>query len=249
MLWTDTTKILIDCGLGSMKNTRQILEQAASDVNSINAVIVSHMHFDHISHYPLRVIESAGVNLWAHEGSYSQMQTRHFSGRNFTGLKFNGFSESKFEVGDIIVQPLRLPHQPGFATFGFVFQCKQDGAWKKVVTATDFSSSSGLLEHFKDADLVFLESNHDLDLLRKHPNPNSIYHLCNPEAGRFLFEIQDACEVKHRKVMLGHISTQRNTSYLAEKEIRDVFASRGANMDFELSTAAAYTAGPTIEIQ
>jgi phosphoribosyl 1,2-cyclic phosphodiesterase len=248
LLCSDTTKILIDCGLGSMKKTRQIVSEAADDISSIDAVLVSHMHSDHISHYPLRVIEDHGLDIYAFEDSFGQMMGRHSNNREFASLRFQGFNESGFEIGDFVVEPFSVPHQPDFPTFGFVLRCRQGRAWKKIVVATDFSDSAGLLDYFKDADLVFLESNHDLELLRLNFNYNSRFHLSNPNASAFLYEMQEACELKGRRVMLGHMSTQRNTAELAVGEVENFFAANGASVKFELTAAPAYSQSDTIEL-
>ena len=248
LLWTDTTKIIIDCGLGSMKKTRQILTEAVDDITSIDAVLISHMHSDHISYYPLRVIEDAGLPVWVYEDSAEQMKDKHFNGYGFGGLKLDSFRESKFEIGDVVIEPFRLPHHPDFATFGFVIQYKHRSQWKKIVIATDFHSGKGLTDYFKDADFIFVESNHDLELLRQYYNPNSRYHLSNPKAGGLLYDIQSASHNSRRKVMLGHLSRQRNTDDLAVDEVKSFFADKKAKMDFELLTASADSESEAVEL-
>ncbi len=248
LLCSDKTKILIDCGLGSMKRTRQVISAAAGDYAGIDAVVISHMHSDHISHYPLRVIEDCGVEVYAFEDSFGQMESKHFNNRGFESLRFNGFSEAGFEIGDFAVEPFSLPHQPDFPTFGFVFHCRQGGRWRKVVTATDFSDSSGLLDYFKDADIAFLESNHDMELLRKHYNYNSRYHLSNPNASSFLYELQNCCGKNDRKVMLGHLSTRRNTADIAVKEVQTFFDAQKTEINFQLTVAPAYSESPLLEV-
>ena len=66
LVWTDHTRVLIDCGLGSMKRTRQVLAQNVGDQLDIDAAVVSHMHTDHIGYYSLRVLDSLGVKVRVH---------------------------------------------------------------------------------------------------------------------------------------------------------------------------------------
>ncbi len=62
-LWTDRTAVLIDCGLGTMKRTRAVLADMAAIAPPVSAVIISHLHSDHVAYYPLRVLEQALTEL------------------------------------------------------------------------------------------------------------------------------------------------------------------------------------------
>ena len=59
-LWSENTRILIDCGLSSMKRTRHVLSSLAGGPELIDSVFLTHTHSDHISYYPLRVLEEYG---------------------------------------------------------------------------------------------------------------------------------------------------------------------------------------------
>ena len=50
-LWSDTTKLLIDCGLSSMKQARRDLTIVFNDPTQIDTVLLTHMHGDHISYH------------------------------------------------------------------------------------------------------------------------------------------------------------------------------------------------------
>ena len=56
------------------------------------------------------------------------------------------------------------PHAPGFPNYGFVITAGKT----KIIICTDFHDAEGVLEHFVDADFIFVEANHDLDLLREN---------------------------------------------------------------------------------
>lgn len=101
---TDRTKVLIDCGLGSMKRTRQVLTQSLADPPDIDAAVISHMHTDHIGYYSLRVLDTLGVQLRIHEDRLSQLKDKHFNGRGFNSLQLKPFTESIFKVGDLSFQ-------------------------------------------------------------------------------------------------------------------------------------------------
>ena len=65
---------------------------------------------------------------------------------------------------------MALSHAPDTPCFGFVVRAVLGNRRRRVVIATDFRDPSTLLPHLRGADFVFLEANHDVELLRKHFN-------------------------------------------------------------------------------
>jgi len=91
----------------------------------------------------------------------------------------------------------------------------EDGS-AKCVHATDLGvTSSELAVECEGADLVFLEANHELSLLRHGPYPPLLKrriagprgHLSNEGAVRFLLNL----DMPPRKVVLGHLSEVNNS--------------------------------------
>jgi len=243
LVWTDRTRVLIDCGLGSMKRTRQILTQNLGDKLDIDAVVVSHMHSDHIGYYSLRVMESLGIKVRVHESCLPQLRHKHFNGRGLTSLRLKPFADGGFKIGDLHFQAFEVPHNPWYPTYGFTVRHKRS----KIVMATDFNYWDGLLEHFVDSDFIFVECNHDLELLSLYYNPNSQFHLPNPDTGDLLCAVRQAGKAPPQAVMLGHLSEMRNRPDIALKEIESNFVSRGIEMDFPLSVAPRLQASEVIE--
>ncbi len=73
-LWSEKTRILIDCGLSSMKRTRQVLTSLFGDPPQIDSVLLTHTHGDHISYYPLRVLDDYGHTIRLHDDSVDQLK-------------------------------------------------------------------------------------------------------------------------------------------------------------------------------
>jgi len=230
-LWTERTRLVIDCGLGSMKKTRAVLDSLQAPQTT--AVLLSHVHSDHIGYYPLKTLETAQLPVYLHEACRLQLKDRHFRDYGFSDLKTNFFLDEPFTIGDFQVRPFAVPHMPGFPTFGFEFYAEG----KKVVVATDFLEWSGVFDRFLDADFIFVESNHDLKLLRQYYNPNSRYHLPNPQTAELLVNVQRSSRRAIRTVVLGHISSQRNKAAIALDETRRAFERSGLRMTFDLQAA------------
>ena len=233
LLWTDSTRILIDCGLSSMRRTRQILKKHLGNPGDLDAVIVSHNHSDHISYYPLRVLEELGIPVRIHEKNLDQLKDKHLYGYGFGSLKIKTFNNNSFTISDLEIQPFEVPHNPYFHTCGFIVNHQN----KKVVIATDFNNYQDSIEHFTDSDFIFVESNHDLELLRRFFNPNSKFHMPNFKTGQMICEIRKKSKKPPKTVILGHLSLQRNEPHLALNETRKIFKKTETPLDFNLLAA------------
>jgi phosphoribosyl 1,2-cyclic phosphodiesterase len=244
LIWTDRTRVVVDCGLGSMKGTRQVFSDHLGSPFEIDAAVVSHMHTDHISYYPLRVLESQGIEVRVHENCLAQLKQKHFNGRDFDTLKLKLFTERSFKVGDLSFQPFELPHNPFYPTYGFTIKYKN----RKMVIATDFNSWDSSLEHFVDSDLIFVESNHDLKLLGRHFNPNSRFHMPNPDTAKLLLCARQNSKKAPQAVMLGHLSSIRNRPDIALREVESSFESHGMELDFRLLAAPRSDASEVLKL-
>ena len=241
-LWSDTTQLLIDCGLSSMKRTRAALTGLFGDPTQIDAVLLTHTHSDHISYYPLRVLDEYGLTVRLHDDCVDQLAEKHFKGYDFKNLRLKAFQRGAFTVGDFHIQPFEVPHNPYYPTYGYRIVCQD----KKIVIATDFLDWGPVFEHFLDADFIFVESNHDLELLRQYYNPNSRFHLPNPDAAELLVNVCKEGKITPRQVVLGHLSDQRNEIDIPLKETSQAFFQAGASLDFELTVAPLRQPGEVI---
>ncbi|MHB1675269.1 MAG: MBL fold metallo-hydrolase [Acidobacteriaceae bacterium] len=121
-----------------------------------------------------------------------------------------------FEVGDIHVTPFTIPHDAADPV-GFVLQA--EGV--RVVVATDLGYlAPNVRMHLRGADLLVIESNHDVEMLRDGPYPwivkqrvlSRVGHLSNDALGEYLSSEYDGAA---RYVILAHISESNNLPALA----------------------------------
>ncbi|MEN6384249.1 MAG: MBL fold metallo-hydrolase [Phycisphaerales bacterium] len=244
LVQTDKTSILIDCGLGTMRQTREILSKNIENPAKIDAILISHLHSDHISYYPMRVLAEMGITLKVHKDCLEDLKRRHFRESGLEKLKVDSYETEKFQIGDLLIEPFRIPHHPHFLTHGFAIHYED----KKIVAATDFRDTRDLESYFTDADMIFVESNHDLQLLRQFFNPNSLYHLPNPKTAKFLCDVIKKSRKNPSLVMLGHLSNQRNTPAIAIKELKAAFKQTGIDENLKVQTAPPYQSSQVIEI-
>ena len=135
-------------------------------------------------------------------------------------------SGNPFRIGDIGVMPFTIPHD-AIDPVGFVFEV--EGARLGIATDLGYMPSN-LNVHLKRCDVLMLESNHDLDMLRDGPYPWSVKqrvmsrvgHLSNDATAEFLSRGYDG---QAAYVVLAHLSESNNLPELArlsaERALRD----------------------------
>lgn len=259
VLRSATTTLLVDCGIRTQRDCDDLLNRRLARRGDdlfgggrlfngscgVDAVLVSHAHGDHIGYAALRSLAKHGVPVHSHRHVVRHLRQEHATDTwpvkpelvEFTG------GES-FWVGDVLVEPMEVPHAPSCVTYGFVFR----SGGVKAVVCTDFWDYSAVLDRFVDADFIFVEANHDPELLRIRPNYASRFHLSNPKTGRLLAAARARSTRPPRAVRLGHLSNERNTEELALSAVREAFQREGIELDFDLGAAPKYRPGEEVVI-
>ena len=125
-------------------------------------------------------------------------------------------SGQPFEIGDIAISPFTIPHD-ATDPVGFVFQA--EGV--RMAFATDLGYiPPNVKAQLQGLDLLLLESNHDLEMLRDGPYPwqvkqrvlSRVGHLSNEAAAHFLEEDYDG---QAAYIILAHLSESNNLPELA----------------------------------
>ncbi len=131
-----------------------------------------------------------------------------------------------FSVGDIAVIPFTIPHDAADPV-GFVFEA--EGVRIGLATDLGYIPSHAAMR-LRKCDVLMLESNHDLDMLRDGPYPWSVKqrvmsrvgHLSNHAAAEFL---ENGYDGQAAYVILAHLSESNNLPELArisaERALRD----------------------------
>jgi phosphoribosyl 1,2-cyclic phosphodiesterase len=121
-----------------------------------------------------------------------------------------------FAIGDLSISPFTIPHDAADPV-GFVFAA--NGV--RLAIATDLGYiPPNVQAQLRRCDLIMLESNHDLEMLRDGPYPWSVKqrvlsrvgHLSNDATSSFLEEIYDGTATY---LILAHLSESNNLPELA----------------------------------
>jgi phosphoribosyl 1,2-cyclic phosphodiesterase len=125
-------------------------------------------------------------------------------------------SGTRFSIGDIDITPFTIPHDAADPC-GFVFEA--EGI--RMALATDLGyMPPNVKAALKRIDVLLLESNHDLEMLRDGPYPWSVKqrvlsrvgHLSNDATAEFLQKDYDGGA---SWIVLGHLSESNNAPELA----------------------------------
>jgi phosphoribosyl 1,2-cyclic phosphodiesterase len=125
-------------------------------------------------------------------------------------------SGTRFSIGDIDITPFTIPHDAADPC-GFVFE--SEGV--RMAVATDLGyMPPNVKAALKRVDVLLLESNHDLEMLRDGPYPWSVKqrvlsrvgHLSNHATAEFLEKDYDGGATW---IVLGHLSESNNAPELA----------------------------------
>ena len=225
---SSSTRILVDAGI-SCRETFKRMKAIGGDPHSLSAIVVTHEHADHV--YGLLVLaRKLKVPIFM-TGATHQAWARAV--RDATGeppdadrLEFFSAGRS-FQIGDISVMPFTIPHDAADPV-GFTFRA--EGV--KVALATDLGYvPASVCDNLRSCDVLMVESNHDVEMLRVGPYPWSVKqrvmsrvgHLSNEALANFFATDYDGCA---SYIVLAHLSEQNNHPELARRAAEKALGGR-----------------------
>jgi len=205
-----TTRILIDCGFG-VRDCITRLARIGVIPESIDAIIVTHEHSDHIGGVAAFAARF-GTTVWLTFGTLTTVAERFAELPSVRGFD----SHDAFAIGDIEVRPFPVPHD---AREPVQFVCS-DGC-RRLGVLTDLGMSTAHVEaSLSGCDALVLECNHDPEMLASGDYPYALKariagkfgHLDNAAAAALMAKI-DTSRLKH--VFAAHLSQHNNRPDLA----------------------------------
>jgi len=244
---SDNTRLLVEAGL-SAKKIIEALCSIGEKPSDINAILVSHEHSDHIKGVGI-MSRKFNLPIYASEGTWRAMEKMIGPVLECNKRMFS--SCAPFNIGDITITPFPIPHDAS-EPVGYSFS----SAGRKVTIATDIGHiSMELLKNFEDSDLLLLESNHDLEMLKVGPYPWPLKkriagdhgHLSNDAAGEVVAYM---AERGTKRFLLGHLSKENNFPELAYQTVYNVLCRKCINLgeDITLDVAHRDRVGKVIEV-
>ena len=242
---TENAKILVDCGV-SCKKVEEGLKHLNVDPSSIDAVIVTHEHSDHVKGLGT-FSKKFDIPIYANQETLDNMeaQTSKMSKSNINTFKVL----DKFEVADLEIHPFPISHD---AANPCGFNIYKDG--KKISIATDIGTmDTKTVKQLEDSIFILLESNYDPDILRCSPYPYLLKrriagptgHLSNSTAGETISYLMKS---GLQTAMLGHLSKENNFPELAYKTVAEELINNKQDLNkINLSVASRDLPGKLLE--
>src|SRR5712671_5223100 len=165
------TRILVDAGI-SCRETFKRMKTLGEDTHSLSAILITHEHSDHV--YGLATLaKKLRIPVYMTGATHEAWARaiRHEKGERPQLEKYERFESGHgFQVGDIAVTPFTIPHDAADPV-GFTF--RSEGI--KVGFATDLGRLlANVRDQLRGSDILVVESNHDVELLRSGPYPWSV---------------------------------------------------------------------------
>lgn len=204
--------LLVDCGVG-IRHMSRVLESHALQLSDIDALLISHEHIDHIREAP----------------RFAAFETTIMSSRGTAqaaGLLSPNWAEARpqqsIRVAGVEVIAIPVSHDAR-EPCGFLIRTP-GGA---ITVLTDLGTApSFAAEAIVESDLVVLEANHDIDLLRRGSYPLSLQrrilsdsgHLSNNACAELLVLALRGSQ-RLPTVWLAHLSEANNRPRLAAETV------------------------------
>lgn len=241
-LQSDNSKILIDCGL-TAKLTISLLKTINVKPEELDAIFITHEHSDHIKGVGV-MSRKYDIPILANEKTWEAMKNKigKINPKNIFVFKSNSF----FTFRDMDVQNISTYHDAVNPIFFIFYQRNQ-----KISILTDTGIINSYIEDtVKNSDIIILESNHDINMLKTGPYP---YHLKQRILGQQGHLSNDASadvmknivQGNGEKIILGHLSKTNNKESIAFENMKNKLKSIGLEVskDIKLDIAKEYIVG------
>jgi phosphoribosyl 1,2-cyclic phosphodiesterase len=220
--------LLIDAGI-SLKQIRLRLQTVGWDPATVQAVAITHEHSDHIAAIPV-LLRNTDWHFLITQETLAAVQT-------IQGIEIPPSRLTLIRAGHATdwngarILPFTTPHD---ASDPVAYRVEWDGAAAAVVT--DLGQPTALVaDHCAGLDLLALEANHDVDMLRDGEYPpmlkarilSRIGHLSNESMGELLARVLSP---RLGTVVLAHLSEHNNEPALARFTAEEVLKHSSTNL-------------------
>jgi phosphoribosyl 1,2-cyclic phosphodiesterase len=209
--------ILIDCGIGP-RMLQRFLQAHGCRLKEIDAVLLTHEHDDHVR--GLAALRAAGRPIHATPGTSIAIG---LGAQSNDHLVF----DRSMTIGGLEVRALQTSHDAA-EPCGFTLS---DGANRATVLTDLGETDDCCLDLLAASDLIVIEANHDVHMLKSGPYPvylkqrvlSARGHLSNVACGSFLGRAL-ANSRRSKTIWLAHLSATNNRPDLAVRTVQEALA-------------------------
>lgn len=236
------TKIIIDAGVSGKK-----IESALKTINvsaeEINGLLVTHDHIDHTK--SLGVLSRRyNIPIYANNGTWAVARPSlgKLSDENIRVFK----TMNTLCIGDLNIDSFPVVHDAG-EPVGFSIH----NGYKKISIITDTGIiTDDIFTSISNSDLLFIESNHDVEILKLGRYPYYLKkrilgdhgHLSNDAAANTILQLV----LKGlRKIVLAHLSEENNFPELAYETTTVLLRENNVSVGDEVNVEVASRFNPS----
>ena len=239
-----TGGILIDAG-ASFKRMCGAFAKSGLTMTAVKGVFITHSHSDHVKGLKM-LTKNTGVPVFGQRETLEELLGKELISPNSKVYELDGVAV----LEDMEISCFDTPHDT-VRSCGYRIKTA-DG--RNCAVCTDLGHITDTVHKaLTGCDLVLLEANHDIGLLKKGPYPDYLKarilsdhgHLSNAVCGS---EAADLVRLGTTRLILGHLSQDNNTPYIADKTVMTVLAQSGAvrDRDYTLEVAPVETDGRVV---
>lgn len=234
------SSLLIDAGV-SARNICTALKTIGSDIESIDAIFITHEHSDHIKGLKT-LLKKYNVPVFASEGTIGGiLESVDLENDRLNIIK----TGESINIADINVSSFCTSHDSR-ESVGYRM-CMEEGVQIAVATDLGFVSDT-VKDSLCKCDIVMLESNHDVGMLQNGRYPyylkrrimSKTGHLSNNDCACILPEL---CRSGTKHFVLAHLSRDNNFPELALETAKSAMKMAGIAQD-EFDIEVAPRSGP-----
>lgn len=213
-----STGVLIDAGI-SGKKIEQGLDSIGVNPKDIKGLLITHEHSDHVKGVGV-LARKYEIPIYGTAETINSMLKSSSIGRIPEGLFRYVKPDESFMIEELEVRPFSISHD---AANPVCYTFHSDN--KKIGYATDLGKYDDyIVENLRDSDLLFLEANHDVNMLMVGSYPYYLKQRILGDHGHLSNDLSAnlICELLHDKlkhVILAHLSKENNFEALAYETV------------------------------
>ena len=222
LISTDSQRFLVDLGISCRELVKR-MQQVGACPEELDGVFITHEHIDHVKGLGT-FCKKYQVPIYASQGTWRAIFSK-YPELNRTNCRLTG---DRMLVGDVRIDSFAISHDAAQPQ-GYSFLWRGGAAKCTYVTDTGFVTPV-VREAVQDSDVLILEANHDVEMLKNGSYPYDLKqrilgtrgHLSNATAGQFLLQL----ERLPRRIFLAHLSEQNNLPQLALDTVKNILDSK-----------------------
>jgi len=231
---SEKTKLLIDAGLPG-KSIESALNHIGHTAADVDGIFITHEHGDHVKGVGV-LSRKYDIPIYTNEATWNAIRG------SIGKVKDHNIKiiEESVSINDMEIRSFGISHDAACPR-GYSIT---DGN-KKACVATDLGFfSQEVRRNIEDADIVLLECNHDIEMLKFGPYPYSLKrrilsdvgHLSNDDCGKAIVSITNS---KFKNIILGHLSKTNNYPDLAYQTVLNILNDHSITLDKDISLGMA----------